>query len=880
VSLQIGPQQLLTALIRTLRNHAESSKPDTNGSFTQDLKTKINETYRKAIAKEYSRSEGLSDQQSRTVSRDVELKLTTADAYKSFSAAGAAAATLIEVSAWVSSGWQASLHALAVAAGALAVASWTASRKISETAKQESTQAVSVKYDNSLQQLEGDLKDLLTTLHQAKRRVVVVLEELDKIKDEDGRQLDAIIRYFKNLFTQAPALFFFVTDKAYYDFIAGEIRRARRERSYAIQHTFFTHRLFVGRPTTRDCLDYVKSILSDPKDGDQLDALYKTGAIEPFSPVIPNDLLLRFVRSLLFKSNNHLFDLKNELRRFVRTDADRLVLETSALGDDDVAAGIFQDLIVQKQNLFAFGDGRPYANEVLSDCLAAVFSDLGSDAIQQVESYYPRGMVSALPVRPAAAPAAPPATAHSGGQVLEIGDQLELSEQARIRTAVDSLIEDLQRGGAFEADRTNITQGQFVWKRTAARSFRFLRRLERHETELVGRVEKLRAAIAALGTGGGLANLAGVRAEADKLRPELEEVKRGVETTDRTLSVDETDLVSLNMQRQASEPIARAYKAHLDCLTTRYHLGTPWQPIGASAEGGQIFALKIKSESTAAESGLLGAVLLAFGEGGRMDDDAREFVARMPGLRRLVILHVLHAPGDPAALPEREAQWKRQLADGHRTLIVQTMPLDEGWPADQLEKSWGGRLAERILLHSTWAWFPSYGKTYKQQSSSLHAQLDDGDFLPFNEAVEEWIKRESRVLHVLDDVELGIFVQAFSALELPEVVCPPAHSEKPLDLAESTRFPLDTSPDSESATSLVPLVNRLVSQREIIPFVYLRRDAQPNSEEQAVPERWGPISSLLKDRGRAIVVARESFTIPPDISRTTLKLSAPLSPSA
>jgi hypothetical protein len=263
-----------------------------------------------------------------------------------------------------------------------------------------------------------------------------------------------------------------------------------------------------------------------------------------------------------------------------------------------------------------------------------------------------------------------------------------------------------------------------------------------------------------------------------------------------------------------------------------------------------------------------------------MDDDAREFVARMPGLRRLVILHVLHAPGDPAALPEREAQWKRQLADGHRTLIVQTMPLDEGWPADQLEKSWGGRLAERILLHSTWAWFPSYGKTYKQQSSSLHAQLDDGDFLPFNEAVEEWIKRESRVLHVLDDVELGIFVQAFSALELPEVVCPPAHSEKPLDLAESTRFPLDTSPDSESATSLVPLVNRLVSQREIIPFVYLRRDAQPNSEEQAVPERWGPISSLLKDRGRAIVVARESFTIPPDISRTTLKLSAPLSPSA
>jgi hypothetical protein len=111
-----------------------------------------------------------------------------------------------------------------------------------------------VKFDNSLQQLEGDLKDLLAKLYAAKMRVVVVLEELDKLRDEDGEQLDSVIRYFKNLFTQAPALFFFVTDKAYYDFIASEIRKARRERSYAIQHTFFTHRIFIGRPTTRDCL--------------------------------------------------------------------------------------------------------------------------------------------------------------------------------------------------------------------------------------------------------------------------------------------------------------------------------------------------------------------------------------------------------------------------------------------------------------------------------------------------------------------------------------------------------------------------------------------------------------------------------------------------
>ena len=72
-------------------------------------------------------------------------------------------------------------------------------------------------HDNSLQQLETDLKDILVSLKQHKMRTVVVMEEFDKIDDPKGLQLAAVIRYFKNLFTQAPALFFFVTDKSYFD---------------------------------------------------------------------------------------------------------------------------------------------------------------------------------------------------------------------------------------------------------------------------------------------------------------------------------------------------------------------------------------------------------------------------------------------------------------------------------------------------------------------------------------------------------------------------------------------------------------------------------------------------------------------------------------
>src|SRR5574341_10796 len=146
--------------------------------------------------------------------------------------------------------------------------------------------------------------------------------------------------------------------------------------------------------------------------------------------------------------------------------------------DDDVAAGIFQDLIVEKYGLFAFGDSRPYVNEVLNDCLYAVFSDLGSDVPQRVSGYYPRERAAAAApaaaasttsttatpnVAAVAAPAAAPVAPARSGE-----DQLELSEQVRIKEAVDSIIEDLHRGGAFEAEKTNITQGQFIWKRTAA----------------------------------------------------------------------------------------------------------------------------------------------------------------------------------------------------------------------------------------------------------------------------------------------------------------------------------------------------------------------------------------------------------------------------
>ena len=108
--------------------------------------------------------------------------------------------------------------------------------------------------------MESDLQDILQDLDKARWRTVIVLEELDKIDDEQGRQLDSVIRYFKNLFTQAPAIFLFITDKQYFDLVQRRINAARRERTYAIEHTFFTHRVFVRRPGLEDCLQFLKEV--------------------------------------------------------------------------------------------------------------------------------------------------------------------------------------------------------------------------------------------------------------------------------------------------------------------------------------------------------------------------------------------------------------------------------------------------------------------------------------------------------------------------------------------------------------------------------------------------------------------------------------------
>jgi hypothetical protein len=867
-TLQIGAPQLMTALIRELRNRADA----TPAGLPEELAAAIRDTYRKAMAKEYSKTEGSQQQSTRTLTRDFELKLTAADAYKGLSGVGAAAAAIIEGSAWLSSR-AAALHAAAVAAGGLAVVSWTASRKLSEVAKQERTEAVSVKFDNSLQQLEGDLKELLIGLYAAQRRTVVVLEELDKIQDEDGKQLDSVIRYFKNLFTQAPALFFFVTDKAYYDFISGEIRQGRRDRTYALQHTFFTYRLFVGRPTTRDCLDYLKGILVDPGAGKALAALYAPDGLLPFSDDIERDQLLRLVRYLLFKACNHFFDLKNELRRFIRTESSAPVLDAGLLTDDEARLGAFQDLVVETVRLFAIGDGQGYANEVLNDCLYAVFDDLGSGAPQQTASFYPRGI---QPSDPAAAPPTPappgpsgevPAASATGAKrASRPADQLDLAEQLRIRDAVASLIEDLHRGGAFDSERTNISEGHFVWKPAATRAFRFVRSPRRHEAALIAKLVRLQAAADALGTGGILAEQVGMKQVADNLKADLKtrlgEIEAAIAGGKPAPLVDETEREMAQWQQRARDPIEAAYGKHLHRAKQRF--GFDFKEVGRSAEGSHLFLLSTSlgdPRDRAIQSG--GAVLVAQGEGGRLVDDVREFVERSLALQRLALVHVLLAPIESAPETVQKEQWRRELFGemrralpngAVRTLEVDVLSVAEDLTRETIAARWGDKLAQHLLFRASWAAQAVTLGWAAADLSRLTGSLDGQPQVAFAEAVLHWLSERQHILHIVADSAAAPRMIAAcvdvvrSANVRNHVVLPMSGADPMAALVQHMVRVVGGAPGNEDV--MVGTVAALLAGRAVIPII-----------DGTSEDTQGQLAGVLGDGGRAIVVAPESWTV-------------------
>jgi len=866
--LKIDPQGLLTALLRTLENRRPAIE-----ALPPDLKELIQRTYRKSIASEYTEGVGTRREDTRAAGWESAIGLSSPDAYRFVAAVSGLLVAGLQGLAWLGSGVRA-LHVVSTALAGVAVLSFSRSRTLGRKLTETTSREVTFKFDKSLHQLETDLKDILAGLHQAGQRVVVVLEELDKIEDPEGKQLDAVIRYFKNLFTQAPALFFFATDKRYYDLISSKIKQARRQRTYAVEHTFFTHRVFVGHPTTQECLAYLEAVVRD----DRAKEVVRRLALAPARslPLAEDgDRTAPFFQVLLFRAANHLFDLKNELRRYVRAAGEgsrhgpttEICFDESSFPEDEAALAKFQDLVEQKMTAFAFGGGRTYANEMLHDCLYSFFNELGSARMQDITEYFPypqAGRGAAVPTEAAAShtpagPASPPPD-----------EQLDTGEVARIEQAVRSMFEDLQRGGAFETDKTDAATGRFVWRSGAARSFRFVRRLDKHEEGFVAGLKQLKTLASPLATGGVLSGVAGSATVADAFVARLDARVKQLEEGSESLPLEKAQAETQALQSELNAMTAGAYESHLASVRATY--GMAFMLIGTSSQGGGLHLLMGASpDPRITEMPGEGAVLVAQGEGERLEDDVREFIMAAKSLGRLGIVHVLNAPAGVPALRAKEKAWQEVVprlksiyGPGRLDMVVHVLPLDEGLDLAKVSERWGRRLGLDLTYLGSWALEPGANispvpilasmdrwsvKLPKEASAAPPSQSLAG-------ALRLWLESSERLCLISSGLNAAVpppFPRGPASWALaqngaPDVIGIPTGMSWPgpdveSRIAGSLRYAVAPSAGD---MPFQPFVSELVQQRRLIPIL--------DSEAPTVPDELVQFRAVLGEAGRGIVL--------------------------
>ncbi len=170
--------------------------------------------------------------------------------------------------------------------------------------------------DASIGSLNHDLENIiehLATDHEGKKnRIIIVIDELDKINQTDD--LDGIIKNFKNLFTLTNAVFVFITDKSYYDYLEKKNNYEKiNNRNYSLQHTFYTHRIFLPKPEFFDLLGFFRIVdeNGNPTDIDLKKDFKESAEKKRFSN------LYDFIEFLCFEARDHFFDLLYVLRDHV-----------------------------------------------------------------------------------------------------------------------------------------------------------------------------------------------------------------------------------------------------------------------------------------------------------------------------------------------------------------------------------------------------------------------------------------------------------------------------------------------------------------------------------------------------------------------------------
>ncbi len=790
--LQIDARRLLTALLRALRNRVPlrtTRKSDDSNALAE----KILWAYQKAEATRYTETQQQRAESMDTTVRESRRAFHIPDIFKLVAAVALLSAVIVEGAALLGSVID-QLHVIAIGLVGLAVFSFQRSVVLTKNSTLAASASSELVRDNSVHQLESELKDILEGLYKEKqRRTIIILEELDKIDDQEGQQLDSVIRYFKNLFTQAPALFFFITDKTYYDLISKRIELARRQRSYAIEHTFFTHRLFISRPGIEECLQYLMAAFSQHEDSSRVEVIVKSqgNRVRRFEDMSP---LEQVIRVLLFRSQDHFFDLKRQMRQFVRVGPAESWLESSEdmMPKSERALAAFQFLVEQKMLSYRFGGGNDYANEELRNCLFAVFEALGSSEPQQIMWFYP--------------------------SLNSEGDPLPLSERRRIIEAVNSLIEELERGGAINRlspEPGTVANGKleerFLWRDQAAVSFAPVARLEPHEQALFDDLSRLAILAESLSQGRLQRRFGDIAAGAKAL---AEQISHRVQMMTRSpVAIPIED--ALSRRREAEKEITPllepAFRAHQQRLTETY--GLKLVPISKTTPP-KVFASVLPASDSLPRQ----RVLLVYELFSQADREEFPLPQRPEELERLAVVNVVldNRSEQAGGLPVEG--WMASLfsEESNRRYLVR-VPLHEDLEYDRLDDRWGERTADELRLAQVWCereTLPRVSSLSPGEAAGPYAlhtsDQPPREMLSLNDLFFTWLRTNDDVLVWTSEVgPSSDAIEAFFAINRVD----------PIVLVPYGR-PLLGSPERAMNDQVITSLTRLIAAGRIVFRIY------------------------------------------------------------
>ena len=174
--------------------------------------------------------------------------------------------------------------------------SWQYKRSTSLENKNEKTDTLYFRHDYDTNTLQSELEDKLRQLAKNNFKVVFVIDELDKVEQDEILET---IKSLKTFFNQSLTLFVLIADDNFFNKMLNDIGKRPQE------YTLFPQKIFLQRPLFSEMEEFIDKITNH-----QGEALFK-------------DDYRRFRNYLCYASKTDFFDLNNLIRDYITSYDDK-----------------------------------------------------------------------------------------------------------------------------------------------------------------------------------------------------------------------------------------------------------------------------------------------------------------------------------------------------------------------------------------------------------------------------------------------------------------------------------------------------------------------------------------------------------------------------